>query len=1419
MQKVIVAAANPGTSGTASGHAGVQILSTGTMKTFQQKMHTPGFKVQIGNTNIMSLQQKIITPLNHQAPQGPPSMTMIQPSPLAMPGTTADLKRLPSSIKILKPIAPKPVIGNYGGTVIKPAQDGSIQNPSQGASSVCHHVLPFGTTIKVTAGNEQLPLAISKPQQIIQPPALIQQQAQYQPPQPQLPQMQPIPQPQSPSTSTLLKQIRPVSPATMATQPTTVLSSPTQNKVIINKIIYKPPDSHLGPGPTAGQPRIVAATPPLSPVSIPELKRKIIIANNTNRARLPSPTAIPQRSTTIQPAQTQIIVQAANPTLPLAPALAAARTTIDNIPPTTMQAVISSCSSSNITVTPMLVEPPPPAVFPSTLVDTQPKQPDDVPESSEPSSFHSSFEEFSKSISQGSSSQVDASETEVSSTTTEQMMGGPEDQETKEDDDEAAEEEEDETEMQIEPEDFNSSQGSDRSNTLNDDNENANKDEMDEMQDKLPEGLQTPTKKQDEAIAASEDTLSEQLMSPRLQKRANSDAQHHTSPARARRLSEPSKPDDAPEENKDVPPMPKPLAVIKKTRNRRSVSRRSRSSKSSSIHSLLLCNEKLETESDESRSLKTSASSLHTISPPKKEDTLDSPPAYDQDKLQAAIEDYKKKQAMVKSQSKSRSESRSVVDRDEKEEKDFIEGDFGSTPSDLIKWNDGIGFMRSSFLHFQFNQFGLVEPMDVKEYLKHVNTNVYDSFKDPVASRQSVKAAKKKRKTPNAEGSYHCKGCRARGTAGDFATPDYCSIACIRKTKNVSLLDSIAYSKTLQRKGIGSSESSASNSTPFPTSDDDSLGSSLNFANAFKDKTGVSHKEPSASRPIVHEATPTQDLNQPKFSWESYLTKTQGTPSPLNLFTNPYPTGVNRFRVGMKLEAIDPENNSLFCVCSVVEVRGYRLKLTFDGYSRDFDFWVNADSLDIFPPNWCQLTKRILQPPNGYDVDFSWNKYLKEKQSIPAPKHLFKHLNEMSNENKFEIGMSLEADDLKKSGKVCVASVTDKIDNRILVHFDGWDERYDYWVDIRSPYIHHIDWHHENGYNITPPPDWNKGEFEWAKYIRLKSRRIGKAIIPADQSLFATRQPMDFKPGMKLEVVDRKNQMLIRPATVVATDGYEIKVCFDGWPNFYSFWIEDDSSDIHPMNWCKRTYHPIEFPPDHRPASIKSTCEVSFCLGQGNAKILSKSFHKRGVECPYKANNWLLEDRKKLRLTHEQIITQNSSRAPQVPVLAEAPPAKKIKKEPEEPLPIQPELAASTPTLRTTVQTSTPSNGSTVALDPLIKTALPVIADFGPRLRQSYKLWKSTSRILDRCTDGMSDYDRNPLGWSVEDVASYVERFPGCSTVGNQIREEQVNGMAFLSMTQEDLMKYLDVKLGPAIKLYNRIIHLRLQVERHFIKF
>lgn len=74
-----------------------------------------------------------------------------------------------------------------------------------------------------------------------------------------------------------------------------------------------------------------------------------------------------------------------------------------------------------------------------------------------------------------------------------------------------------------------------------------------------------------------------------------------------------------------------------------------------------------------------------------------------------------------------------------------------------------------------------------------------------------------------------------------------------------------------------------------------------------------------------------------------------------------------------------------------------------------------------------------------------------------------------TNKNPFKIGMKLEADDIKFTRKICVATIGDVIDNRILITFDSLDEASNYWTDITSPYIHPVDWHLQNGYSITPP--------------------------------------------------------------------------------------------------------------------------------------------------------------------------------------------------------------------------------------------------------------------------------------------------------------------------------------------------------------
>lgn len=126
------------------------------------------------------------------------------------------------------------------------------------------------------------------------------------------------------------------------------------------------------------------------------------------------------------------------------------------------------------------------------------------------------------------------------------------------------------------------------------------------------------------------------------------------------------------------------------------------------------------------------------------------------------------------------------------------------------------------------------------------------------------------------------------------------------------------------------------------------------------------------------------------FSWAKYLDHTKSTGAPIKLFKDPFPYNRNGFRVGMKLEGIDPLHPKYYCVLTVHEVVGYRIRLHFDGYPDNYDYWKNADSLDIFPMGWCEKNNHTLHPPSSFkSSEFNWNAYLKSTKSIAAPKQLF----------------------------------------------------------------------------------------------------------------------------------------------------------------------------------------------------------------------------------------------------------------------------------------------------------------------------------------------------------------------------------------------------------------------------------------------
>ncbi|XP_037094287.1 polycomb protein Sfmbt-like [Pollicipes pollicipes] len=181
------------------------------------------------------------------------------------------------------------------------------------------------------------------------------------------------------------------------------------------------------------------------------------------------------------------------------------------------------------------------------------------------------------------------------------------------------------------------------------------------------------------------------------------------------------------------------------------------------------------------------------------------------------------------------------------------------------------------------------------------------------------------------------------------------------------------------------------------------------------------------------------------------------------------------FTVGMKLEALDPLNLSSIGVATVKQVLGggylmVRLETlpTEPGQPGGDWFCYHVSSPYIFPPRFCRTVGVPLTPPHGYTADtFTWEAYLAaEPGAQPAPPHLFQR---PPLSHGFQPGQRLEAVDLMDPQLVCVATVAAVVGRLLRVHFTGWEEQFDQWVDAASPDIFPVGWCRLVGYKLEPP--------------------------------------------------------------------------------------------------------------------------------------------------------------------------------------------------------------------------------------------------------------------------------------------------------------------------------------------------------------
>eukprot|EP00058_Branchiostoma_floridae_P012674 XP_002598162.1 hypothetical protein BRAFLDRAFT_123303 [Branchiostoma floridae] len=255
-------------------------------------------------------------------------------------------------------------------------------------------------------------------------------------------------------------------------------------------------------------------------------------------------------------------------------------------------------------------------------------------------------------------------------------------------------------------------------------------------------------------------------------------------------------------------------------------------------------------------------------------------------------------------------------------------------------------------------------------------------------------------------------------------------------------------------------------------------------------------------KPLV----PPKTIQHKYTNWKGFLVKrlTGAKTLPGDFYTKVVESRECKFRSGMQLEVVDKCSISSMRVAVVDEVVGGRIRLLYrDSQDEEDDFWCHMASPLIHPVGWSQLVGHKLTATADYKAASYAKTISKKLDPMDCPPDLFRKVREKtvdSSHQQFQVGMKLEAIDPLNLSTVCVATVRKEIPNhgfkagmkveavdlmephlvcvatvvrvvgRLLrVHFDGWEDTYDQWVDCEAPDLYPVGWCEMMGYPLQPP--------------------------------------------------------------------------------------------------------------------------------------------------------------------------------------------------------------------------------------------------------------------------------------------------------------------------------------------------------------
>ncbi|KAF0036515.1 hypothetical protein F2P81_011827 [Scophthalmus maximus] len=67
----------------------------------------------------------------------------------------------------------------------------------------------------------------------------------------------------------------------------------------------------------------------------------------------------------------------------------------------------------------------------------------------------------------------------------------------------------------------------------------------------------------------------------------------------------------------------------------------------------------------------------------------------------------------------------------------------------------------------------------------------------------------------------------------------------------------------------------------------------------------------------------------------------------------------------------------------------------------------------------------------------------------------------------------------------------------------------------------------------------------------------------------------------------------------------------------------------------------------------------------------------------------------------------------------------------------------------------------------------------------------------------------DPGLWNIQDVYEFISSLPGCLEIAEEFRSQEIDGQALLLLNEDHLMGAMNIKLGPALKIFAQISTLR----------